>query len=265
MALDWSYCVLDGDGDVIDERDADHLHSTASVGKLFLLCEAAELVAAGHLDPDRPLTRNPDYRVEDSGLWQHLQQESLALADVCQLIGAVSDNWATNTLLQLIGFDAVAARARALGCEHSALHDYVRDERLPEHHPRLSSGTARELAEVARRIHAAAVGNHVDGITPAAGAMVERWLLVGVDLSLVGAGFSLDPLAHTTGDVLLWSKTGRDDEVRADVGVTSRGARDLAYAALATWPQGVDPGRRPIDLMNDLGRTLAAELFDGVD
>jgi len=265
MTLEWSYCVLDGGGAPIDERDADRVHSTASIGKLFLLCEAAELIASGALDPDRPVTRDPAVRVEDSGLWQHLRQEELPLADVCQLIGAVSDNWATNTLLNLIGLDDVRARARALGCEHSTLHDYVRNQRLPEHVPMLSSGTARELAEAARRVHAAAAGDHVEGITPAAAAMVERWLLVGVDLSLVGAPFTLDPLAHTTGDVLLWAKTGFDVEVRADVGVAWCGSRALAYAALATWSRGSDPGRRPVDLMNTLGQTLVADLRGKAD
>ena len=260
MTLEWSYCVLDGSGAPIDEKDADRVHSTASVGKLFLLCEAAELIVSGALDPDRPVTRDPALRVEDSGLWQHLRQDELPLADVCQLIGAVSDNWATNALLDIVGLDAVQVRARALGCEHSGLHDYVRIQRLPEHAPMLSSGTARELAEVARRIHAAAGGDHVEGITAAAAAMVERWLLVGVDLSLVGAPFTLDPLAHTTGDVLLWAKTGFDVEVRADVGVAWRGSRALAYAALATWSRGSHPGRRPVDLMSALGQTLAADL-----
>ena len=260
MTLDWSYCVLDVHGDVVDERDADRVHATASVGKLFLLCEAAELISAGALDPNRAVRRSPDMRVADSGLWQHLRQEELPLADVCQLIGAVSDNWATNTLLELVGLDAVESRASALGCTHSTLHDYVRDKRLSVHPPTLSSGTARELAEVARRIHVAASGGHVAGITTPAAAQVRQWLLAGVDLSLVGAPFHLDPLAHMSGTVQLWSKTGFATRGRADVGVGWCGERVRAYAALATWPAGGGSDESPVELMNALGGSLAAAL-----
>ena len=260
MPLTWSFCVVDQDGTAVDEADADRVHSTASIGKVFLLCEAAELIVMGRLDPAESLLREPSLAVADSGLWQHLRTDRLPVIDVCALIGAVSDNWATNTLLDIVGMDAVESRARALGCHHSTLHDRVRDLRGPDHPPMLSSGTARELAEVARRIHVAASGAHVDGISAAAAADVRRWLLAGVDLSLVGAHFYLDPLAHSSGDVLLWSKTGCDTTVRADVGVAWRGESVLAYAALASWPAWADLDDHPVDLMNALGRRLAADL-----
>lgn len=266
MLLETSYCVLDAKGRVIDARDADRVHSTASIGKIFLLCEAAERISSGQIDPQQPLVCHPDDRVADSGIWQHLLQERLPLADLCLLIGAVSDNRATNALLGLIGLDAVQGRARALGCAQSTLLDRVRDERLPHDPSRLSIGTAGELAEVARRIHVAAAadiggtGEQVAGITPAAAALVERWLLSGVDLSLVGAPFFLDPLAHVTGDVRLWSKTGCDDEVRADVGVAWCAPSVRAYAALASWPEGAGLEAESVQWMNALGRTLAADL-----
>ena len=263
MSVAWSYCVLDAAGAVVDECDADRVQSTASVGKVFLLCEAAELIVSGQLDPGRLLTREPGLQVAGSGLWQHLWQQQLPVADVCQLIGAVSDNWATNTLLDLIGIDAVRMRARMLGCECSELHDYVRDDRRPEHPPTLSEGTARELAEVARRIHAGAAGVLVGGITPTAALMVERWLLVGVDLSLVAAPLQLDPLAHLSDDPMVWSKTGFDHEVRADIGVAWGGERSLAYAAIATWPVDLEPSANPVDLMHSLVRSIAERLANG--
>ncbi|MFM7212965.1 MAG: serine hydrolase [Actinomycetota bacterium] len=218
---------------------------------------------SGQLDPGRLLTREAGLQVADSGLWQHLRQQQLPVADVCQLIGAVSDNWATNTLLDLIGIDAVRMRARALGCERSELHDYVRDDRRPEHPPTLSEGTARELTEVARRIHAGAAGVPVGGISPSAALMVEPWLRVGVDLSLVAAPLQLDPLAHLSDDPTVWSKTGFDDDVRADIGVAWSGERSFAYAAMATWPVDVEPSPNPVDLMHSLGRFIGARLAHG--
>ncbi len=251
---------MDASGAVLESVDEDRVHPTASVGKVFLLCEAAERIVDGRLDPDVMLTRDPTLQVADSGLWQHLATDELPVIDVCQLIAAVSDNWATNVLLDVIGLAAVERRADALGCERSRLHDRVRDRRLPEHPAALSSGTARELAEVARRIHRAASGAPADGITDAAGAMVERWLIPGVDLSLVAAPFRLDPLAHATGRVVLWSKTGCDADVRADMGVAWSDGRALSYAALATWEPGDSVGDDPIRLMHGVGDRLAARL-----
>lgn len=261
MGLEWSYCVLDRHGGFVDEYDADRLHPIASVGKVFLICEIAEQVVSGRLDPHQPMERGRSLSVADSGLWQHLNQGSLALADACVLVAAVSDNWATNVLIDLIGLEPIAARAEALGCADSRLHDRVRDVRTPDDHPTLSTGTARELAEVARRIHLSAAGGEVSGVSSAAARMVEGWLLTGVDLSLVAAPFRLDPLAHASGPVMLWSKTGSDNGVRADMGAVWSDNDVAAYAAIATWGPGVDGLADAIDRMHGVGAQLASRMW----
>ena len=261
MALTWSFCVLHADGHVVDEEASDTVQRTASVGKIFLLCEAAERIADGRLDPHEHVGRDPRLAVADSGLWQHLAQDSLPLADACLLVAAVSDNWATNVLLECVGLDAVAARAEALGCVHSGLHDRVRGVRTPDDPPTLSSGTARELAEVARRIHVASGGGEVDGISPNAARLVEGWLLAGVDLSMVAAPFRLDPLAHAVGSVLLWSKTGTDAGIRADMGVVWSDSDSLSYAAIATWEPNEDGVDHAYERMHEAGRALASRMW----
>jgi len=252
--------VLDAHGGVIGEFNADAVHPTASIGKIFLLCEAAERIADGRLDSREAVLRDPRLAVGDSGLWQHFTQESLPLADVCLLVGAVSDNWATNALLDIIGLDAVASRARALGCHASGLHDRVRDVRTHADPSTLSSGTARELAEVARRIHMSAGAGVVDGISSQAAILVEGWLLAGVDLSMVASPFNLDPLAHADGAPRLWSKTGTDSGVRADVGVIGRGVDAIAYAAIATWDPREDHVGEALERMHEVGVKLTARV-----
>ena len=261
MALTWSFCVLDADGHVVEEEASDTVQRTASVGKVFLLCEVAERIVDGRLDPHARVHRDPRLAVADSGLWQHLAQDPLPLVDVCVLVAAVSDNWATNALLESVGLDAVAARAEALGCAHSGLHDRVRDVRTPDNPPTLSSGTARELAEVARRIHVAAGGGAAHGISADAARLVEDWLLTGVDLSMVAAPFRLDPLAHAEGRVRLWSKTGTDTGIRADVGVAWNESDTLSYAAIATWQTDDEVADLPFERMHALGRTLASRMW----
>ena len=52
--------------------------------------------------------------VADSWVWQHLVTDQLPVADAAVLVGAVSDNLATNVLVDLLGLDAVQARARSM-------------------------------------------------------------------------------------------------------------------------------------------------------
>src|SRR6476469_6560346 len=148
----WSVCVRDGAGMPLAAVNADAALRTASVGKVLLLVETARLIVAGELSPDEPLTRSLDLWVGDSGLWHTLSVETLPLIDVAALVGAVSDNLATNVLLQRVGLAEVAARATSLGLRATALHDRVRDHRTPEHAATLSTGTAAELSALAHRV-----------------------------------------------------------------------------------------------------------------
>src|SRR6476469_91510 len=107
----WSVCVRDGSGMPLGAVGADLPLRTASVGKVLLLVETARLITAGELSPDEPLTRSVDLWVGDSGLWHTLSVETLPLIDVAALVGAVSDNLATNVLLRRAGLAEVAARA----------------------------------------------------------------------------------------------------------------------------------------------------------
>jgi beta-lactamase class A len=155
----------------------------------------------------------------------------LPAGDVARLVGAVSDNWATNALIQLVGLDAVRGRARQLAAGGSALHDYVRDERLPGMPPTLSEGCAADWVSICARLERSEL------VGPGEDAMVRDWLGSGVDHSMVLSALSLDPLVHTdlTDETPAWNKTGTVDGVRADVGVVRGSARTVAYAVLCNW------------------------------
>jgi beta-lactamase class A len=209
---------------------------TASVGKVLLLLETARAITAGELSPDEPLTRTVDLWVGDSGLWQTLSVETLPLVDVAALVGAVSDNLATNVLLRRIGLAEVAARATSLGLRATALHDRVRDVREADNPPTLSTGTAEELSALVSRIASGtAAGAEGD-------RLVRQWLSANVDQSMVGSALvergGLDPIAHHAslgGETTLWNKTGTDAGVRADIGAVTSGDRTITWAAIANW------------------------------
>ncbi|WP_240642374.1 serine hydrolase [Microbacterium sulfonylureivorans] len=261
VGLEWSGCVVDAaSGRRLAAQAPGRALSTASVGKVLLLIELARRFEAGELDRSAPVERGHD-TVADSGLWQVMDAPSLGLADAARLVGAVSDNLATNVLLDVVGLEAVAATARGLGLHDTALLDRVRDVRGPEHPPVLSCGSAADLAALAARLHRGeVVGREVS-------AEVTGWLGLGSDLSMVAGEFGLDPLAHREPDrgVRLWNKTGTDVSVRADVGVVASGERALAYAVLAQWRPDADPSVRDgvLHAMRETGRRLRGELAPG--
>src|SRR3954462_2655612 len=232
----WSVCVRDGSGMPLAAAGADAPLRTASVGKVLLLVETARLIAAGGLTPDEPLTRSVDLWVGDSGLWHTLSVETLPLIDVAALVGAVSDNLATNVLLRRVGLAEVAVRATALGLRATALHDRVRDVRGADHPITLSTGTAAELSA----LMIAVATNTAAG--PVADRMVRQWLSGNVDQSMVGSALveqgGLDPIAHHAPlslPIALWNKTGTDPGVRADVGAVTAGDRTVTWAAITNW------------------------------
>lgn len=241
-SVTWSVLVRHSAVDVpLLEVDPDEVCATASIGKVLLLITVAEQLESGGLARDTVLSREAVAPVADSGLWQHLAATSLPLPDVCALVGATSDNLATNVLVDAVGLDAVSATARRLGLTRTALHDIVRELRGPEHPPALSTGTAAELVQLFTTLHLA------DGISAGAAQQVRQWLSTNTDLSMVASAFGLDPLAHTAEDrgFTLWNKTGTNDGVRCDVGVVRQASASVTYAVLANWkPEGPsDPVR----------------------
>jgi beta-lactamase class A len=250
---DWSVRVVDlADGSTLAALDEGRALRTASVGKLFLLVEAARQAAAGELDLAGRVRWRDDELVQDSGLWYLLDQRELAVGDLCLLVGAVSDNLATNVLVRVVGLEAVAATTAALGYTDSGLLDRVRDQRGPSDPPTLSVGTAADLADLMGRLHR---GDIVD---PEASGTVLRWLRANTDLSMVASGFDLDPLAHAEPDrgVRLANKTGTISTARADVGVVEGPRATVAYAALANWRPDDDRRDAVLAGMREIGRAI---------
>jgi beta-lactamase class A len=213
-------------GSVLFSIDDHVVMPTASIGKVLLLVEVAARIQNQELSALSLLDRSLEDAVGNSGIWQHLQVPSLPVADLAALVGATSDNLATNVLLRTVGLDAVSARTEALGLKRTALLDLVRDHRGPDDAPQLSVGSANELSWL---FSALARGEIVDAATS---QRVISWLSLNADLSLVGGAFGLDPLAHRSSEhsILLVNKTGTDLGVRSDVGVLRGPRAGVTYA-----------------------------------
>ena len=93
----------------------------------------------------------------------------------------------------------------------------------------------------------------------AASLRVLDWLRGGLDLSMVASALGLDPLSHRDPDrdLRVFSKTGTDEGVRADVGVVIGPWDTWAYAAVCNWdPAAGDPRDAVLATMRDLGGTV---------
>ena len=256
--IGWAVSIRDAAGAELVCRNGDRAMNTASIGKLLLLVEVARQCADGDLSGATLLRRSPEFLVADSGLWQHMHINDLSIDDLCVLIAGVSDNTATNVLLDRVGLQRVGMLAESLGLVHTALLDCVRDHRGPHHPPTLSTGSASELSrlmgQLARR----------ELVSPTVSERVNAWLATGVDLSMVASAFGLDPLAHSLDrNMAIRNKTGADPGVRADVGTVGRNASRLSYAVIANWAPAADDLRdQVLSGMNAVG-TILRTLLEG--
>ena len=259
----WSVCVVDADvGAELAGLDPDLVLSTASVAKVFALVELSSRLETGELQAGTSLDRRTVAPVHDSGLWHLMAVDELSVEDVAVLVGAVSDNLATNVLLDLLGIEAVQDRASQLAPGGSTLHDHVRDERQSHHPAMLSSGCARDWAGLFGQLHRGE-------LTPEVSGRVLGWCAGNADLSMVASALDLDPLSHGQADLglRLWNKTGTDRGVRADVGLVRGPHRSVAYAAICNWDESGAAHRRRQVLtgMRAIGERIRAQVESPAD
>ena len=242
----WSIEICRGPEMLFSHGAAEPL-KTASVAKLFVLYELARRIESGDVSAGDQVTKSSVASVADSGLWQHLDTEALTLNDAARLVGSVSDNLATNVLINRLGLPQIQATAAALVGGQTQLLDLVRDERTREQAPTLSFGTAHDWAEFLSRLN--------DDPTDPIHRRVLEWISTSVDHSMVAAAFDLDPLAHGRGagaGLTLFNKTGTDEGVRADVGIVRSAGESIVYAVICNWP-----AKQP-ELRHDVLRTMRA-------
>jgi beta-lactamase class A len=153
----------------------------------------------------------------------------MTVADLAVLTAAVSDNVATNLLLDRVGLDAVGAALKGAGIDDVVVHDVVRDRRDASLPPAFATGTARGLC---RMMATVARGGW---LSKPARDLLLGWM--GLNLHRDWVPDVLGPMP--SGDVVVVNKTGIDGGVLADTGLI-RGDRVLAYAVVVRWSSDDD-------------------------
>jgi len=115
-------CVqaLDGSGEVA--LDADRLVVSASVVKVSIALTAESWMATGRLDPRRRVVLRADDRSPGPvGFSLYRDDVEVSARDLVVSMLTISDNVATDALLDLIGVDAVNEHVTGLGLENSVV------------------------------------------------------------------------------------------------------------------------------------------------
>jgi beta-lactamase class A len=117
------YSVIDLETGARISRRGDETFSTASLIKVPILVTVYDLVAKGQLSLDDPLTVLKIDQVPGSGIIQFLHNGTvLTVHDAAWLMSTISDNTATNLLLDRIIIRRVWAKMDSLGLQHTRVH-----------------------------------------------------------------------------------------------------------------------------------------------
>ncbi|HEX2034670.1 MAG TPA: serine hydrolase [Chloroflexota bacterium] len=134
-------------------RLADEVFPTASLIKVAILVELERRVLEGTLSMTQELTLRDEDRVGGSSLLRHMSAGiRLPLRDWAYLMMAVSDNTATNVLIDLVGLEAVNATMTRSGFEAVRLHHKIDFKALWHDTSHLGTGTPRAFAELMEAI-----------------------------------------------------------------------------------------------------------------
>ena len=117
------YSVIDLETGAHLSRRGDETFPTASLIKVAILTTVYDLVAKGQLSLDDPLTVLKIDQVPGSGVVQFLHNGTiLTVHDAAWLMSTISDNTATNLLLDRIIIRRVWAKMDSLGLPHTRVH-----------------------------------------------------------------------------------------------------------------------------------------------
>ena len=237
---------------------------TASTIKLPILCALESLVARGTVRWDEPLVVRHADKVTGTGVVADLEDgTAISVRNAATLMIIVSDNTATNLILDRISADAVNDFLDTLGLPQTRSMRKVRGDgpvlaetsgwsragRLEENQPfGLGASTPREMVTLLERLHRGEV------VSPAASADVIGILKRQQYKDGIGR--------HSPDGEEVASKSGSLDALRSDVGIAYTAGGPVAMAITVDDLPRVDysPDNEGSRLISDLARLIVSGL-----
>jgi len=209
---------------------------TASSIKIAIVYELFKQVDEGRIRLDETLTLDRAKAVGGTGVLLYMGTPTLTIRDYAVLMVTLSDNTATNVLIDRLGMDAIAARMQSLGLKATKLRRHMMDLAAA----RRGDENVSSPDDLVRLLQAMA-GQHASekdpGRMPAAVDLLKlpkesrlrRGLPEGV------------PVADKPGEL---------DGVRADAGIVFEKNRPYAFVAMASYLKSEAEGASAIEEMS---------------
>ena len=133
--------------------DGDRCVPSASTIKLLIMAELMDRVRTGSLSLDQKITITPEMKTGGDGILKELEPgHSFSLKEILTLMIIVSDNQATNILIDLLGMDAINARGKTLGLKNTILGRKMMDSEARKQ-GRDNFISANDMAAILRAIY----------------------------------------------------------------------------------------------------------------
>ena len=219
------YTIVDLTSGERIERLQDQVFPTASTIKLAILYELFKQADEGTSTSHRSASLDRRHDVE-GGILHELTAPSMSLRDYAVLMIVLSDNTATNVLIDALGMDKVNARMRALGLPQTKLRRRMIDLEAARRGDENVS-TPAEIAKLLQILHRG------DGLSKAShDALIE--MLTKDKLTPMRRG--IPP------GVVVANKPGSLGGVAVDAGIVLLKDRPYIFSAMATFLEHEETG-----------------------
>jgi beta-lactamase class A len=117
---------LEIEGEII-EYNSNEVYQSASLIKLPILFEALRQMEEGQLNKESQLSIEERDKIGDTGVLQAMKVKQLPVMDLLSLMIIVSDNSATNMVIDLLGIDSINTTISRIGMSNSILQRKMLD------------------------------------------------------------------------------------------------------------------------------------------
>ncbi|MDF2839282.1 MAG: hypothetical protein K0Q99_53 [Clostridia bacterium] len=243
MEGDFSIILKDlKSGRVLFEKNADRQVPSASTIKIPIMIEAYRCFLAGSLDLNDRISIGNEKKVEFS-LITAMNTDHYTIRDLILLMMTISDNTATNILIEILGMENINKMSRSLGLEGTILQRKMMDFEAAKQ-GRQNLTVPREMLMVMEKLYKSKI------LTKA--ACTEMLKIMS---TVVCRDFMIRDLPEY---IKCAHKPGELEGVNHDVGIVFASATDYVLGIFATRLKDNISGR------NDIAQ-LSRVIFDQID
>ena len=222
-----------------------HVSPTASSIKTAILYELFRQADEGTLRLDENVTLDRR-RAVPGGVLFEMGKPAISLRDTAVLMILLSDNTATNVLIERVGMDAVNATVKRLGLAETKLRRYMIDSAAA----RRGDENVSTPADLVRLYQAIEKG---EGLS----ASAREGVLAILKKDKLASG-SMGRLLPS--GVVLANKPGDLEGIRVDAGIVYVKNRPYVFAAMGSWLADETAGERAISELSHLAYEYFARL-----